>query len=315
MNERVAWLLAILVFLANYVAAADKALLVGIEKYKYPNAFQPSIDSLNLPGVHKDIIAMHLLLASIGFVQQNIRQLVDQQATEYNIKSTIQGWLSAGTGHNDRIVIYFSTHGSYVWDDDGDEGGDDRDEVLLTYDAHFEQSNQEYILQGKLLDDDMQKLLSVIPSRRVFVIVDACHSGTIDRSSGFSQEAEWKPKFADNPYFKQQDRQIDELASLNRLGITDMREWFEWDDYQKQNEGIVYFTATGEDQQAYATQEGSLFTKVIVEEALKQWSQKKSVDLTRLRDYSRTWFSSNSPGLFSPQPELFGDPILIKQGL
>lgn len=69
----------------------------------------------------------------------------------------------------DVVYVHFSGHGVQVPDTNGDEE-DGMDECLVPEDYET----------GKLLSDDWLKawLMTVNPSTRVVVIIDACHSGT-----------------------------------------------------------------------------------------------------------------------------------------
>jgi hypothetical protein len=73
----------------------------------------------------------------------------------------------------DLAIIYFSGHGSYVEDTNGDE---QRDEVLVTYDVEG-QSLQDDCKNYGLVDDDWVKLVNALPTAKVLTVIDACHSG------------------------------------------------------------------------------------------------------------------------------------------
>jgi hypothetical protein len=73
----------------------------------------------------------------------------------------------------DLAIIYFSGHGSYVEDTNGDE---QQDEVLVTYDVEG-QSLQDDCKNYGLVDDDWVKLVNALPTAKVLTVLDACHSG------------------------------------------------------------------------------------------------------------------------------------------
>ena len=78
-------------------------------------------------------------------------------------------------------MIYFSGHGSFIPDSDGDEV-DQRDEVLLLHDSDVVERNGRKTLVNALVDDRFAQLLKAIPSDNIVVLVDACHSGISTRS-------------------------------------------------------------------------------------------------------------------------------------
>lgn len=149
--------------------AGDRALLIGISRYQLPE--------YHLRGPRADLITMGFVAQdTLGFAQSEIRTLRDANATRANIVASIQEWLIDGTEPGDRVLLYFSGHGTQVRDFDFDEA-DGRDEALAPYDIGYAQENA-------LIDDQLVALLDQLTGRRVIVIVDACHSGTITRSVG-----------------------------------------------------------------------------------------------------------------------------------
>ena len=154
----------------------DRALLVGINRYAEPSFTE-------LKGAVRDALnARRLLEDHLGFESGEIVVLTDEAATREGILAGIEGWLSAGTRPGARAVLYFAGHGYYRPDDDGDEP-DGFDEALVPYDARLV-SNAEQPLQVEnlILDDEIGDLLARIDDRKVHVIVDSCHSGTMTRS-------------------------------------------------------------------------------------------------------------------------------------
>jgi len=166
--------LPITIFLASTPALAEqRALLVGVGKYSDP--------ANNLPGIDLDIERMRDTLNVMGFEDSQIHSLLDEQSTAENVISEISGWLTEGVQPSDRVIFYFSGHGSNVPDVDGDEA-DGVDEVLVTHDVRRVSVNGRASLAGVVQDDVLNRLLAAIPSRNILTIVDACHSGTSTRS-------------------------------------------------------------------------------------------------------------------------------------
>src|SRR5262245_54174652 len=97
------------------VAAADsgnpgkRALLVGINKYKYPDKVSP------LAGPVNDVEAIRqILTGKFDFSAANVITLRNEQATHAAIVSAIQNELIAKAQKDDIVVFYFSGHGSQM---------------------------------------------------------------------------------------------------------------------------------------------------------------------------------------------------------
>ncbi len=162
--------LLLLVFIGPSFAT-DRALLIGIDDYKYVSP---------LRGSKEDVRAMKRFIQKVwGYKNYQIKVLVDRQATKKAILRAFNNWLIKGTKPGERAFFYYSGHGYYVWDKSGDED-DGYDETLCPVDTNLKSSSM-------ILDDEMEKLLKRLKNRRVTVIVDACHSGTVTRGLGLKQ--------------------------------------------------------------------------------------------------------------------------------
>ena len=151
--------------------AEDRALLVGVGKYRNRKD--------NLPGIGKDIAAMSEAAELLGFPASGIMTVRDERATLAGLKKAIEDWLVSGVSPRDRVLFYFSGHGSRVRDREGDEA-DGLDEVLVTHDFGLTSGR---VVRG-LVDDEFGRLISRIPAKRIFLFIDACHSGTSARTYG-----------------------------------------------------------------------------------------------------------------------------------
>ena len=154
----------------------DRALVVGINRYLEP-AFP------DLQGAARDAQSVRSLLSThLGFAADQIRLLTDEQATRGNILAGIRDWLVAGSRPGARVLLYFAGHGYFQTDDDGDES-DGYDEALVPHDARLLSSDSQPMrVSNLILDDDVGKHLAALRDRLVYVIVDACHAGTMTRS-------------------------------------------------------------------------------------------------------------------------------------
>ena len=178
LSNRLTCLTIFIVFLLCLVSSAhaeQKALLVGVGEYKLPGK--------DLPGIDVDLLLVHESLELIGFKDHQIRTIANRQATYENIKKEFTGWLTKDTNSDDRIVFYFSGHGTRIFDNNGDEP-DRADEVLMSYDTKIvKDSKNRTTLNNVVVDDDLAIWIENIPSENVYIFIDACNSGTVTRST------------------------------------------------------------------------------------------------------------------------------------
>jgi hypothetical protein len=174
-SRRIFFVLACLLTSAFAESATQRALLIGVSNYE-----------ANLPalaGSRNDVLIIRkLLVQKFGFDPSNIRTLVDEQATRAGIVSAVIE-LSEQSAPDDIVLIHFSGHGSQAPDTNGDED-DGLDETILPYDSRTPGI-------ADITDDDINALISKIPSRSVIVILDSCHSGTGTRSGPAQVSQRW----------------------------------------------------------------------------------------------------------------------------
>lgn len=170
-----------------------KALLVGVNKYKY-------VRPLN--GCVNDVRNMADILTSFyGFSADEIRTIVDESVTRNNLMNRFD-WLSDDVKEGDLLLFHFSGHGSQIQDRDGDELEDGLDEILCLYDMDFRNPD------SYLPDDDFNDIIDRLP-KGIFltVCIDSCHSGTATRDMAFltselqipPPEMKLQPRFIEPP--------------------------------------------------------------------------------------------------------------------
>jgi hypothetical protein len=74
---------------------------------------------------------------------------------------------------HDRVIIFFSGHGSYVKDDNGDEN-DQLDDVLVSLDVNDLEMPRR---QEVIVDDQLVQLVNALPTPTVLTFIDACYAG------------------------------------------------------------------------------------------------------------------------------------------
>jgi hypothetical protein len=147
--------------------AQDRALLVGIDDYWYLGA---------LKGSTQDVKDMQQFLQFVWHYRSDqVRTLIDAQATRENILEAFDNWLIKDSRPGDRVLFYFSGHGYYIPDDNGDES-DGYDETLCPVNTRG--------MRTMIRDDEINARLQRLRGRKVTVIIDAGHSGSMTEDLG-----------------------------------------------------------------------------------------------------------------------------------
>lgn len=221
-----------------------RALCIGIDAYKPPNALQ---------GCVNDTEAWGTVLGTLGF---KVDKLVDQRATRQAMLDALSGMMrSAQPG--DVLVFQYSGHGTQVPDQDGDER-DGTDEAFVPYD--FEDG-------AFLIDDDIRGVFAQLPDGvNLTCFIDCCHSGTITRMLGrnaddstaagqtrsryLKETGDWDDWMRAHERFRQRERAIRDLGTETRGAIdADAIRW-------------VNFSACDATEVAYETRGSGDFTKL-----------------------------------------------------
>ena len=123
----------------------------------------------------------------------NLKLLVDSQATKAAIHAAIVNWLDPLEDENTVVVIFFSGHGMYAPDDDGDEN-DPYDEFLVPYEIEWDDSQGRWRHEMAIRDDELNEWLSVLESQKIVILVDSCFSGgIIEAAAGEARGLPWQP--------------------------------------------------------------------------------------------------------------------------
>lgn len=159
-------------------AEIKRALLVGISDYG--NTKEDPNKWANISGAN-DVALLSPLFNEQGF---KVMSLVDAQATHNGITAALKK-LSKDSKKGDVVYIHFSMHGQPFEDLNGDEE-DGWDEALIPVDAQMTYSEGVYDGKNHLLDDELEVYFNDIRNNlgsegQLFVILDACHSGTASR--------------------------------------------------------------------------------------------------------------------------------------
>lgn len=237
------------------IGAADRALLIGVGRYQH--------DEYNLEGIDTDLFAMQRMVRQLGYNEDDIMVLRDSEVTRLNVESAFRDFLARDASPDDRVIVYYTGHGTQVEDTNNDEP-DARDEALSLYSLNATRNGW----SGVLVDDEIESLIDELPSRNVTVIVDACHSGSVNR--GLSETVALQTRaYGDTvftvkalpyrggnpaPVSQQQPQQSQtKSARINPVPLSGKKE------------GVVILSAVRDEQKALATPRGSAFTLALYE--------------------------------------------------
>jgi len=166
-------------FLTGIEAFSQKkrALIVAIGNYA-PETKWGKISSAN------DVPMIKEALSRQGF--EDIEVVADEQATKKGVLGQFEKLLNK-TQKDDVILIHFSTHGQQIEDLSGDEV-DGFDEAIICHDSPKE-FKKGYKGNRHLNDDELADWILKIRTKAgskgdVFLLADACHSGSLSRSVG-----------------------------------------------------------------------------------------------------------------------------------
>lgn len=186
---------------------------------------------------------------------------------------------------DDLVIIFFSGHGSFIEDDNGDEA-DKYDDVLVTVDViDIEWPAKKEVV----VDDDLVKLVNALPTQRIVTFLDTCFSGGM--YMGPQHDAGSKPQT--------------KFLIKGALGL--INSWLFDADSSQQKRGVVdfahlkgvVFAAAQENQNAWEDSEGGVFTTTFLKR-LKRTSRK---NLDRLFDETKADMrqSKRTPEIQTPQ--------------
>ena len=146
----------------NYAPAVkpkEKIRFVGIGIDKFSDSKH------NLQYSAKDIRDLALKLKEKYGESIIIDTLFNENVSVSNVKALKQGLLQ--TSVNDKVIIAYSGHGML---------SKDYDYYLSTYAVNFEKPEDK-----GLHYDELENLLDSIPARKKLMLIDACHSGEVDK--------------------------------------------------------------------------------------------------------------------------------------
>ncbi len=157
---------------ARPAAPTQWALVIVVSDYVH---FE-DVEGGDLPGAEHDARAIRdVLVARWGFAPENVRLLLNGEATRATIENEITGWLGGSVQPGDNVVVYFAGHGSQVWDENGDEE-DGLDETIAPADVSPTSPELD------ITDDVLGEWLRALSTENVVYVHDNCNAGTGTRA-------------------------------------------------------------------------------------------------------------------------------------
>ena len=133
------------------------ALLIGISKYANASL------SLNFAAADAKSLQAVLLDPEIGaYKPENVRLLVDDQATRKNVVSALSTWLGNRVKPEDSVIIFYSGHGAL---------GGGNEAYWVTYDADVDDLGS-----SAISNKEISTLIGNLSAKRKITFIDSCYS-------------------------------------------------------------------------------------------------------------------------------------------
>ena len=141
------------------------AVVVGLSKF-----VDPGISPLTYTVADARSFA-DFLIKKEKFPAENVKLLLDEQATKVNIEDAFKSFLPKNAGREDMVIIFFAGHG--VPDTDLSGRSDDGvEKYLVPYDADLNRTAATCFPMSEFTN-----IFSSIRSRKVVFFIDSCFSG------------------------------------------------------------------------------------------------------------------------------------------
>lgn len=144
-------------FLLKPRYANSRALIIGIDQY------------INVPklgyAVNDAVEIKETLISELGFPKENVRCLLNDEATKTNILRAFNGFCVDEVELDDRIFIFFAGHGHTITGFRGEVG------YLVPHDANIED------ISSLIRWQELTGYAELIRAKHMFFIMDACYGG------------------------------------------------------------------------------------------------------------------------------------------
>jgi uncharacterized caspase-like protein len=140
------------------------AVVIGIGNYQDDRIPKLKYTTVDAGEIYKILTDPHYG----NFPENQVKFLIDEQATYNNIKSAIGTWLKRNTRKNDTVIIFFAGHGA----------PEDEKTYWVTYNANIDD------LYGTALsNDEIADMLDRVEAKKMIAFLDSCYSAaTVNRT-------------------------------------------------------------------------------------------------------------------------------------
>ena len=133
------------------------ALVIGISKYANPDL------NLSFAAADAESLAKVLVDPEVGaYKPENVRLLVNEQATRKNVVSALTSWLGNRVTGDDSVLVFYSGHGAL---------GNANEAYWVTYDA-----DPEDLAASAVSNADIASAIAAMPAKRKITLIDSCFS-------------------------------------------------------------------------------------------------------------------------------------------
>lgn len=146
---------------SSFTNSKKWAVIVGISQYLHSGRNGLT----NLIFADDDAKAFVSTLRKFGWSESHIKVLINEKATERNIKIALKSWLTKA-GPDDQVILFWAGHG--YPDPEASEKV-----YLATYDTDISIPVTGYRM------DEVRKALEEIGSKNVILLADTCHAGKL----------------------------------------------------------------------------------------------------------------------------------------
>ncbi len=145
------------------------AVIIGINEY-----IDPDIESLKVASV--DAMSIYKILTDPrggGFPRENVKILLNDEATRESITRTLGEWLPNKVKSGDTVFIFYSGHGGVEPDMTGEEP-DGNSKYIIPHDTDVDN-----LFSTAIQNSTVSKMLQRIPSNKMIFLIDCCYSGGV----------------------------------------------------------------------------------------------------------------------------------------
>lgn len=276
--------------------ADDTAVLIGVGKFI-------SLKGNDLPGIGLDVDMMKGVVDRLGY--KAVVELRDENATRRAILDLLERRLVTDASPSDRVLIYFSGHGTRV-DAMGSDGRIETYSAILAADvgvATNAEGNE--TIRGVVIGKEFADLFRRAKVKSVTLVVDACQSGSIYKNIPLGYPV-LGANTAVRKFFSWPGMPAAKGAAFDKAVGAALRS------SSAEKAMFVSMAAAGDEESAIATPAGSMFTvgitQAIAEKSAEgQITPRQTVKLAS--DFIEREVAKSNSEVF--HPEVHGADILI----